>query len=467
MVETDKKQRLFGTSGIRGGFEKVHPLSSMNLGRSLGTTLKGRGAVAVGTDARTSRVMLHHAFISGVLSTGVDVVDVGIAPMPAIGFQSSLSDIDVGVIITASHNPPTDNGFKFFRNGREFLRSEEAQIEEHFFDQEFLIADWNGLGNKSQRDTRSSYMHRVKRMIAKRGGIEQPCRILVDVANGAASDYTPHILQSMSFSVVTINSHQDGHFPGRPAEPSPRNLEPTMNMAAESDFGVTVCHDGDGDRLAVIDEAGEFIDQNRVIALLAKYELQERNGGLVVVSIDTSNVIDEIVKAQGGEVVRRPLGSLQEELALRYDEVVLASEPWKPIFTELGGWMDGIAGAARFAQLVVNEGDGSCIQLMKQIPKYPMVRDFISCPDSLKQNFMHEVRKTLPERISNIDQILEVDGVRIERGDGSYVLVRVSGTEPKARFYVGGRTQQSVNGLAGIAKKTMTTILDELENRQS
>ncbi len=467
MVHTDDKQKLFGTSGIRGGFEKVNPVSSMNLGRALGSTLKGSGVVAVGTDARTSRVMLHHAFVSGLLSTGVDVVDLGIVPMPAVGFQSSIDGIDIGVVITASHNPASDNGFKFFKQGREFLRSEEVEIETHYFDEGFLVADWNLLGTKSSHDTRISYMQRIRNMILNRGDVKGSCKILVDAANGAASNYTPHLLRDLGFSVLTINSHQDGYFPGRPAEPSPRNLEFTMNMAAQSDFAVTVCHDGDGDRLAVIDEEGRFIDQNRVIALFAKYELEEQDGGLVVVSIDTSNVIDEIVKSHGGELVRRSLGSLQEELALRYDEIVFASEPWKPIFTELGGWMDGIAGAARLAQLVVNEGDGSCIELMKQIPEYPMVRDFITCPDSLKQNFMQGVRKALPEKVSNIDQILEVDGVRIERNDGSYLLVRVSGTEPKARFYVGARTKQSVDTLAATAKKTMTNVLNEIENEKS
>ncbi len=466
MVHTEDEQKLFGTSGIRGGFEKVNPASSMNLGRALGSTLKGSGVVAVGTDARTSRVMLHHAFVSGLLSTGVDIIDLGIVPMPAVGFQSSIDGIDIGVVITASHNPPSDNGFKFFKQGREFLRAEEIEVENYYFDEEFLTADWNLIGTKTSHDTRTSYMQRIKNMILNRGDVKESCKILVDAANGAASNYTPHLLRDLGFSVLTINSHQDGHFPGRPAEPSPHNLESTMNMAAESDFGATLCHDGDGDRLAVIDERGRFIDQNRIIALFAKYELEERNQRKVVVSIDTSNVIDEIVKSLGGEVIRRPLGSLQEELALRYDKIVFASEPWKPIFTELGGWMDGIAGAIRFAQLVVNEGEGSCIELMKQIPEYPMIRDFIPCSDSLKQQFMQTIGETLPEKISSISQVLKVDGIRIERNDGSYLLVRVSGTEPKARLYVGGKTQQSVDRLAEIAKKTMNLTLEELKEKQ-
>ena len=107
--------KLFGTSGIRGSIiDKATPELALNLGRALGTFLDGKGTVGVGIDARTSNDMLRNGFISGLLSTGVDVVDMGITPMPAVAYYSQVKGIDASVIITASHNPPTDNGFKFF-----------------------------------------------------------------------------------------------------------------------------------------------------------------------------------------------------------------------------------------------------------------------------------------------------------------------------------------------------------------
>jgi phosphomannomutase len=237
-----------------------------------------------------------------------------------------------------------------------------------------------------------------------------------------------------------------------------------MKMAKESDFAVTMCHDGDGDRLAVIDEDGEFIDQNRVIAVFAKDEVERNGGGIVLTSIDTSSVIDEVVNSVGGSVVRMPLGSLQEFLVTkRGKDVILASEPWKPIFTELGWWMDGITGAGRFAQMVDEFGDGSCIKLMKRVPKYPILRDFVPCPDKIKHSFLPRVKELLVTEISGVEQVLEVDGVRIENKDGSYVLVRVSGTEPKARLYVGAKTQKTLDKLAATAKKVMKQVLDELQ----
>ncbi len=459
------KGKLFGTSGIRGSITEISTTDlALNLGRALGTFLEGTGTVGIGTDARTSKDMLRNSLVAGLLSTGVDVVDLGIAPMPTVAYYSQVEGISASVVVTASHNPSADNGFKFFNKGREFVREEEVFLETCISKGQYLTAKWDECGEVRFLDIKEQYLTHVNDFLSSRGKQSDGTKVLVDLANGAATEYTPHLLLEMGFSVTTMNSHQDGHFPGRPAEPSPRNLGDAMKMAANSDFAVTVCHDGDGDRLAVIDEQGEFIDQNRVIALFARDEVKRNGGGIVVASIDTSSVIDELVIAAGGTVTRMPLGSLQEFLTTdKGKDVVFASEPWKPIFTKMGAWMDGIAGAARFVQLVDELGDGSCMKLMETIPKYPILRDFVPCPDKIKPNFLAKVKELLVPKMSGIDQILEVDGIRIECTDGSYVLVRVSGTEPKARVYVGAKEQATVDKLATLAKDVMAQVLEELQ----
>ncbi|MHA1771132.1 MAG: phosphoglucosamine mutase [Candidatus Thorarchaeota archaeon] len=460
-------EKIFGTSGIRGNIARINISFALNLGRALGTILNGSGTVAMGTDARTSREMLRSSFLSGVLSTGVNVIDFGIVPMPTVAFSSTLPSIDSSVIITASHNPPTDNGFKFFVNGREFIRSEENKIEALLRSKAFIVADWSRIGSLRHFDIRTKYLSYVKKFLFSRGVESNGTKLLLDLANGAATDYTPALLHDLGFSVVTINSHQDGHFPGRPAEPSPKNLVDTMKVAAGSDYAVTLCHDGDGDRLAVIDEAGQFIDQNRVIALFARDEIERHGFGVVVTSIDTSSVIDEVVEKAGGEVIRMPLGSLQEKIALDTSgQIIFASEPWKPIFADLGPWMDGIAGASRFAQLIDELGSGSCQRLMSTIPEYPMIREFIKCPDNLKRSFIQQVLTMLPEEISGVDKILDIDGVRVDCTDGSYVLVRVSGTEPKARLYAGARTEQSLSRLVVTARNVMQAALEAAQQQR-
>ncbi|MFX1559092.1 MAG: phosphoglucosamine mutase [Promethearchaeota archaeon] len=458
-------EKLFGTSGIRGSIiEKSTPDLALGLGRALGTFLDGNGIVGVGVDARTSREMLRSALVSGLVSTGVQAVDLGIAPMPTVAYYSTVEGVSSSVIITASHNPPTDNGFKFFVSGREFIRSEEEFLENSVAKKNYKVASWDKIGEISKKNIKMDYLSKVKKFLLSRGGTSNGTKVLLDLANGAATDYTPELLTDLGFSVTSINSEQDGHFPGRPPEPSPRNLGEAMRIAAESDFAVTMCHDGDGDRLAVIDEEGEFIDQNRVIAVFARDEVERKGEGIVLTSVDTSSVIDEVVNAAGGSVVRVRLGSLQEFLATeKGEEVILASEPWKPIFTEFGHWMDGITGAGRFAQLVDELGDGSCMKLMKTIPKYPILRDFVQCPDKIKQLFLPRVKELLMPEISGVEKVLEVDGVRIDYKDGSYVLIRVSGTEPKARLYVGAKSQQTLDKTAEVAKKIMKQVLDELQ----
>jgi phosphomannomutase len=459
--------KLFGTSGIRGSItEKATTDLALNLGRALGTFFGGKGTVGIGTDARTSREMLKNGIISGILSTGSNVIDLGIAPMPTVAYYSQIEEISASVIVTASHNPPTDNGFKFFTGGREFIRTEEVFLENCISEHQYLTANWDSCGEISYFDIRSQYLKYLKNFLLKRGKRSDGTKVMLDLANGAATEYTPRLLLEMGYSVATMNSHQDGHFPGRPAEPSPENLVDAMKMAANSDFAVTMCHDGDGDRLAVIDEQGEFIDQNRVIALFARDEVERKGGGIVVVSIDTSSVIDEVVTKAGGQVTRMPLGSLQEFLASdKGKDVVFASEPWKPIFTEIGGWMDGIVGAARFAQLMDERGNSSCMKLMESIPKYPILRDFVRCPDNIKQAFLPKVKELLVPQMSGIDNILEVDGIRIECTDSSYVLVRVSGTEPKARVYIGAKKQSAVDRLAKLTEAVMHQVVEELQKK--
>jgi phosphomannomutase len=379
-----------------------------------------------------------------------------------VAAQSVSTNLPVSVIITASHNPAADNGFKFFTGGREFIKAEEEALERHIFSRDFTVVDWSNIGSVIKTDIKQAYLKKVKTFLSSRGGEVGRTRVLVDLANGAATRYTPELLGELGFHVTTVNSHPDGYFPGRLPEPSPGNLVDTMKLGAGSDFAVTLCHDGDGDRLAVIDEKGRFIDQNRVIALFAKDEVDRKNGGMVVTSIDTSSVIDEVVGKAGGEVTRVPLGSLQEQLvADKQRLIVFASEPWKAIFTDLGDWMDGIAGAGRFAQMVREVGQDSCIRLMSSIPEYPMLRDQVACPDVAKSKFMASVRRMLLSEVTGVQRVLDIDGIRIECSDGSYLLVRPSGTEPKARVYIGARTQASLDKLARIAKNAINRALEE------
>jgi len=112
--------------------------------------------------------------------------------------------------------------------------------------------------------------------------------------------------------------------------------------------------------------------------------------------------------------------------------------------------------------MMEEQGEGSCMKLMKTVPKYPMLRDYMPCPDRVKPKFLPRVKELLVPQVSGISQVLEVDGIRIECTDGSYVLVRVSGTEPKARLYIGAREQSTVDRLASLTRNVMEEVIEEL-----
>jgi len=126
-----------------------------------------------------------------VLSTGTNVVDLGIAPMPTIAYYSQIDEISASVIVTASHNPPTDNGFKFFTGGREFIRKEEIFLEDCISEHRYLVANWNGLGEILYIDIRNQYLKYLKDFLLKRGKRSDGTKVMLDLANGAATNYTP------------------------------------------------------------------------------------------------------------------------------------------------------------------------------------------------------------------------------------------------------------------------------------
>ncbi len=441
-----KKKRLFGTRGIRGPIDvKVKPELILNMGLAIAEYVKG-GDVVVGRDARTSGEMLNNAFTAGLLAGGSNVVQIGIAPSPCVAFTTRELGAKAGAIITASHNPPPDNGITFYHgDGTEFISDDEIAVEEILLDKQPKRASWDSIGQISNYDAIRPYIDAIKKHVK----IEKKLKVVVDCANGAASNVTPALLRELSCSVTTINSHPDGHFPGRHAEPQPWNLGDIMRVVGEvgADFGLA--HDGDADRVAAIDEKGNFIKHDALIALFAGLAVEKNGGGTVVTSINTSTCIDTVVERAGGNTFRTGLGRFTEEM-LKHN-ACFAGEPGKLVFKDFGIWADGILASAKLAELVAKEGKKISEIFRERVPDYHMFHQDLACPDEKKQKFVSAMRENIMARVGNIKDTLEVDGLRINRNDGSWVLVRVSGTEPKARVVVEARTPDELERLKEIA----------------
>jgi phosphomannomutase len=341
-------------------------------------------------------------------------------------------------MLTASHNPPTDNGIKAFVDGVEFDRGAEREIEER------VVADpdpvpWDEWGDGTDEEVLGAYRDAVVDYARHFGAPLDGRRIAVDCGNGVSALGTPQVLRALGAHVVTLNANVDGHFPGRASKPTPETLADLRTFVADGDFAFGVGHDGDADRIVVVDAAGDVVHEDTVLAVLAERYVRgsAASDPVVVTTPNASARIDERVRDAGGRVERVRLGALHEGIAsvrAAGGDVVFAAEPWKHVHPAFGGWIDGIASAAVFARLVAADGLDS---LRDPVTVRPYRKVSVACPDDLKEAVMGRLAVTLPETFPDASADTEY-GVRLERPDGSWVLVRPSGTEPYVRIYAEG-----------------------------
>jgi phosphomannomutase len=221
-----------------------------------------------------------------------------------------------------------------------------------------------------------------------------------------------------------------------------------MKIVREVGADLGIAHDGDGDRVAVIDERGNFIKCDALIAFFAERVLKSRRGGTIVTSINTSIAIDEIVAKAGGKTIRTGLGQFTE--AMIKHRACFAGEPWKLVFPEFWPWADGILAAAKLIEFVAAEGKPISEILAEKIPDYPMFHEEFWCPEEKKQEFVRSASEYILKNLSEVQEVLDFDGFRLNRENGSWILVRASGTEPKLRLVVEGRTLEEMEKLKKI-----------------
>jgi phosphomannomutase len=468
---------LFGTAGIRGSaVDRVTPALALAVGRAVAAEVRnestgdesGRTADDAGDDrpaevvlARDGRVTggaLAAAMESGLASGGVRVLRAGQLPTPALAHASRGR---YGVMLTASHNPPTDNGIKLFRDGSEFDREAERAVEAGVAADESPAA-WDAWTETERVDRLGGYLADVRAYAEGFGAPLDGIRIAVDCGNGMAGPATPTVLRELGADVVTLNGNVDGHFPGRGSKPTPETLRDLRAFVADANDGVAapgrpsadgdgsddaegfafgIGHDGDADRIVVVDADGDIVHEDTVLAMLAERYTRESDAEdpVVVTTPNASGRIDERVREAGGRVERVRLGALHEGIATVREEagsntdtrVVFAAEPWKHIHVAFGEWIDGVASAAVIARLVAGEGlDG----LREPITERPYRKVSVDCPDDAKSGAMDRLETALP--VAFPDATVDTDhGVRLEFADASWTLVRPSGTEPYVRIY--------------------------------
>lgn len=430
---------LFGTAGIRGNaVERVTPELALSVGRAAG---RDGEEFVVARDGRETGPALAAAMEAGLESAGADVVRAGQLPTPALAFASRGRR---GVMLTASHNPPQDNGIKLFLDGREYDRAAEQTVEARVADDE-PSAPWDEWGSIRTLPVLDAYREAVCEYATTLGAPLDGMRIAVDCGNGMAGLATPQVLRRLGARVVTLNANVDGHFPGRPSKPTPETLSDLRAFVRDGgpdseEFAFGIGHDGDADRIVIVDSAGEVVHEDTVIAIVASHytAASDAEDPVVVTTPNASARIDERVRDAGGRVERVRLGALHEGIASAYEngtdgtDVVFAAEPWKHVHTGFGGWIDGVTSAAVVSRLVAEAGGIDALR--EPVSERPYRKVSVDCPDDLKPKVMNRLEVVVPELFPEATIDTE-HGVRAELPDGSWVLVRPSGTEPYVRVY--------------------------------
>ena len=424
--------KLFGTSGIRGkvGIE-VTPELALGIGRSLSTLLGEGHCIVVGYDSRTSNEMLEKALTAGILEGGCNVLSLGLAPTPLVGYATMKIGADAGVMITASHNPPQDNGLKIWnRNGMAYRAHQERALEKVIHYKTFTNTSWENIGRVEDISRLSAhYITDLLNFIDIKPGL----KVVVDCANGAASYISPLLLRKAGCKVITLNSQPDGFFPGRMPEPSDENLGELKEMVKASEADLGIAHDGDADRMVAVDEKGNMAEFDKLLSLVAS-----EIGGRVVTTVDASSTIDLCMDKKDGQVIRTEVGDVHVAEAIEEHKASFGGEPsgtW--IHPDFCMCPDGLLSALRVIDLVQKKGPLS--QLLKDVPSFPTLRERIDCEESQKDLVMEKVKKKLPNLFEDVIKVDLIDGVRISMKDGNWILIRPSGTEPYLRITLGTR----------------------------
>lgn len=459
--------KLFGTNGIRGVVnEDMSCELALGIGKAWGTLLKksvAKPRVAVGTDARLSNGMLKSAIASGLISTGCDVVDVGLVPTPTLQYTVKEKDFDSGVIITASHNPPHFNGIKgVASDGTEFSKDIEEAIEDIYFEKSYSLAAWKDVGSFSTWDgSIDLYIQGILSTVDVELIRQRGFHVVLDCGNGAGGLVSPILLEKLGCKVTELYCEPDGMFPGRNSEPLPENLGNLMKTMREVDASFGIAQDGDADRAIFIDENGEYIWGDKTLSLAGKYITKEKNGGISVTPVTTSTCFEDAIKEVGGEVIYTQVGSpIVARIMIERNAVFGGEENGGLIFPELQYCRDSAMSLAMILEILAKE-KRPLSELISEIPKYVVYKTKMSCPNDKKERVMEILVDQVKDN-EDVVKIDETDGVKLYV-QGGWVLMRPSGTEPIFRVYAESRDEGQAEQLASRYKRLVEDIIQSIE----
>jgi phosphomannomutase len=413
--------REYDIRGIVG--QTLSAADARAIGRAYAVTLSeaGRGRVAVGYDGRLSSPELEAALVDGLASEGVEVVRVGCGPTPMLYYAAATLQVDGGVMVTGSHNPPDYNGFKFVLRGKSFYGAAIQRLGE--------IASRfekprGPRGQVEEQSVRDDYVARLARDY--RG--DRPLSVAWDPGNGATGEVVQLLTGGLAGRHILLNETIDGTFPSHHPDPTiPDNLVQLQDAVGREGCDLGIAFDGDGDRIGVIDEEGRILWGDQLMVVLARDVLRRHPGAPILADVKASQVLFDEIARMGGRPVMAATGHSLIKAKLAETGAPLGGEMSGHIFFADGyyGFDDAIYVAVRLLD-ILSRSRQSLAEMRDALPaavNTPELR--FDCPESRKFEVVREVRQRLQKAGAEMNNI---DGVRVRTADGWWLL-RASNTQ--------------------------------------
>ena len=445
--------KLFGTNGVRGVFGDDLTLDFISkITLSIASFFK-KGPILVGYDGRESSVAISKIVTAALSSASLDSAICGLVPTPCLQFATRQLGYNGGIMITASHNPPQYNGLKVIANdGIEISRDSELQVEKFYFTKKWMTAKKFGLITK-ESNAINTYLSGIKKQVNVSKIRSQKLKIVLDLGNGAQAVTAPTLCKELGCETVLINEKIDSNFSGRGSEPTPQNLDKLSDMIIKSKADLGIAFDGDGDRSIFCDESGKILTGDRSALLLSKYIIKKQPRSKIVTSVNSTSVIEKIAAESKSHVLRTRVGSVEVSRKMVEENAIIG-------FEENGGFMYGKHNQVRDGSMtmailldLLASSKNSLSQEMDALPPSFTTKGKIECS---REDFKKIVKILKTEHYKKD----LTDGIKLSLDDSSWIMVRLSGTEPIARIYAESSSQSKLDEIFAKYMQKVKTALD-------
>ena len=411
-----------------------------------------RPLICVGKDGRLSSDSLCSALIQGIKASGAIVKYIGLVPTPALYFADKIFSADGSIMVTGSHNPKDDNGFKMLKSNNSFfgpmIQELKQQIEE-LDDITVNITDQNY--EEEIIDIKEQYITRI----LQGREINPNLKVAFDPANGAASEMIKTLCQKLPCNSFVINEEIDGNFPAHDPDPTiTKNLDQLKDFVLANNCDIGIGFDGDADRIGVITKEGLFVPGDHLLCLFAKDVIAKNPGATIIADVKTSNILFDYVKTLGGAPIMWKTGHSFIKTKMKEAGAKLAGEMSGHIFfaDDYYGYDDALYAAIRLIDIISNS-DGTLDEFLSNLPKVfntPEIK--IPVKDEIKFTIIEEIKGLIK---NNGMEFVSIDGVRVNNHNGWWLL-RASNTGPYIIARCESYTKEGLSSLQQDLSKVLS-----------